>query len=81
MDLETAFGPRQWDATVAVLAEGEAEESDWPTYSDGEPDGLTFDEIGAEFGISHTRVRQIVLGALRKLRASPVVHELHGSAS
>lgn len=82
--LEWRNGDRQWDATLAVLAEGEAEDVDWMTASDREPDGMTLDEIGdalAEeygdrLGTSRERVRQIIMGAMRKLRELPIVQEM-----
>ena len=74
--LESEFGPRQWDATVAILSEGEAEEVDYMTYADGEPDGMTFGEIGEELGLSRERVRQMILQALRKMSEHPVIREL-----
>lgn len=84
--LEWRNGDRQWDASLAVLAEGEADDADWPKWSDREPDGMTLDEIGdvlasedgTRIGISRERVRQILYGAMRKLRDLPIVRELHG---
>ena len=76
-ELESEFGPRQWDVTVAVLAEGEAEETDYKTHADGEPDGMTFTEIGHELNLSRERARQAILGALRKMSEHPVIRELY----
>ena len=76
--LERTFGPRQWDATVAILAEGEAEGVDYTTPADGEPDGLTLQEIATELGLSRGRVWQIIMCAFRKLRTHPTIRELHG---
>lgn len=74
--LENVYGPRQWDATVAVLAEGEAEAVDYPAPSDGEPDGMTLAEIGDHFGVSSARIMQIIAKALRKLRSDPIAREM-----
>jgi len=75
-DLEAEFGPRQWDATIAVVAEGEHD------GADGEPqdhDGDTFVTIGRDMSLSVERVRQIHDAALRKLRRNALIFELfHG---
>lgn len=74
--LENVYGPRQWDATIAIIAEGESEEADRMTVADAEPDGASLREIADELGCSTTRVIQIISGALRKLRAKQVVREM-----
>ena len=74
--LENVYGPRQWDATIALIAEGEAEAVDWPTHSDGEPDGMTLEEIGDHYGLSRERARGIIQKALWKLRQLPLVREM-----
>lgn len=87
--LEWRNGDRQWDATVAVLAEGEAEEVDRMTPADAAPDGMTLDEIGAALaeeqgdwvGPSRERIRQIIERALGKLRQDPIIRELYFGSS
>lgn len=74
LDLESAFGPRQWDATVAVIAEGEAEEGD---YAGFEPEAMTLAEIGQEFSLSRERVRRLIQEALAKMGCHPIIRELH----
>lgn len=63
-ELETVFGPRQWDATVAVLAEGDEalERVREPDYA------MTLEEVGVELGVHRERVRQMQERALEKLR-------------
>jgi hypothetical protein len=74
-DLEAEFGPRQWDATIAVVAEGEFDGVGEPQDHDGD----TFATIGQDMFISVERVRQIHDAALRKLRRNPLIFELfHG---
>ena len=62
--LENVYGPREWDASVAVVDEGEE------AVDRGPKDGpeMTYEEIGDELGISVERVRQIAEGAMRKIR-------------
>lgn len=63
-DLEETFGPRQWDATVALLAEGE------PTVegsTEGDH-GMTFDEIGKELGLTRSGATQVYERALHHFR-------------
>ena len=87
--LEWRYGDRQWDATVAVLAEGEAEEVDRMTPADAAPDGMTLDEIGAALaeeqgdwvGPSRERIRQIIKRAMGKLRQDPIMRELYFGSS
>lgn len=74
--LSNVYGPLQWDATIAALAEGDAEAADRFTYTDGEPDGMTFEEIGNELGTDRERPRQIMLKAFSKLRQLPIVREM-----
>lgn len=75
-DLEAEFGPRQWAATIAVIAEGEPDAAD---NEPQDPDGDTFATIGRDMFLSVERVRQIHEGALRKLRRNPLFFELfHG---
>lgn len=76
--LEGTFGPRQWDVTVAILAEGEATEVDFATPD--VPDGLTYREIGDAIGLSPTRVQHIIEDVFSKLRKHPVLNELRGRA-
>lgn len=72
-DLELEFGPQQWDATVATLAEGD---------NDGERRGgvedyeMTLGEIGFEMGLSSESIRIIQEKAFGKLRNSPLLREL-----
>lgn len=76
-DLETEFGPRQWEATLAVVAEGESEEREPGRPSTASaPDGETYEEIGRAFDLSPERIRQIEAGALQKLRRSPLIFEM-----
>lgn len=73
------FGPFQWDAVVATLAEGEAEEIDRPKTSDHEPDGMSVREIANELEVSTGRVHEIMNRAFRRLHSRSIVHELrHG---
>ena len=77
--LENAFGPRQWDATVAILAEGEPEgAADHASSADDDPDGLTLQAIAIELGLSRARVWQILMRGLDKMRTHPTIRELHG---
>ncbi|MBU1015230.1 sigma-70 family RNA polymerase sigma factor [Patescibacteria group bacterium] len=39
----------------------------------------TLDEVGAEFGVTRERIRQVQAGAIRKLQANPKVEWLRGS--
>jgi hypothetical protein len=71
-DLESEWGPRQWDATVAVLAE--CEEST-PRERDPQYE-MTLAEIGVHFRLSGDRVRQIQEQALRRLRNNREVRDL-----
>lgn len=81
-DLAAEFGPQQWDATLAVIAEGESEYFDTvPTcktnhYGVPVPDGCTLAEVGAELGVTKQRAMCIEAGAIRKLRRSPYAQEL-----
>lgn len=76
-DLEMRFGDRQWDATLAVLAEGESDGSE-DEGLEGQPgDGcFTLHQVGIELGVGRDRARQIQEGALRKLRANDTVFHL-----
>lgn len=78
-DLADEFGPQQWDATLAVIAEGEAggEES----RSDDEEAERTFAEVGQELGVCAQRVRQIQARAFEKLRRNPLAFELYAGHS
>lgn len=72
--LEEAFGPRQWDVTVATLAEGEPDRDDLKTDP---PNEKTLRVVGNELGYSVERTRQIEQRALRKLRNDPLIYELY----
>lgn len=81
-DLVAEFGPQQWDATLAVIAEGESEHFDTVPacktnyYGVPLPDGCTLAEVGAELGVTKQRAMCIEAGAMRKLRRSPYAQEL-----
>lgn len=65
--LENAYGPRDWPASAATLAEGEGEGriGRWPQDP---PYAMTCGEIGAVLGLSRSRVLGIIETALGKLR-------------
>lgn len=73
-DLEEVWGPLQWDATVAVLAEGEPDGDERAPHG-VEPE-MTLEEIGVALGLSRGRIYQIEQQALRKLEQNAIVHEL-----
>lgn len=81
-DLAAEFGPQQWDATLAVIAEGESEHFDAVPacktnyYGVPLPDGCTLAEVGAELGVTRQRAMCIEAEAMRKLRRSPFAQEL-----
>lgn len=81
-DLSDEFGPQQWDATLAVIAEGESDRFDTiPTCRTNYhgvplPDGCTLEEVGREIGVTRERVRCIEAKAMRKLRRSAYALEL-----
>ena len=81
-DLAAEFGPQQWDATLAVIAEGESEHFDTVPacktnyYGVPLPDGCTLAEVVAELGVTKQRAMCIEAGAMRKLRRSPYAQEL-----
>lgn len=68
--LENVFGPRVWDASLATLAEGEADEADLSPSGD-QPWAMTYEEIGEVFGVSSSRIKQIERDAFRKLLKGP----------
>lgn len=81
-DLVAEFGPQQWDATLAVIAEGESEHFDTVPacrtnyYGVPLPDGCTLAEVGAELGVTKQRAMCIEAEAMRKLRKNPFAQEL-----
>jgi hypothetical protein len=76
--LEFAFGPTQWEATVALLAEGEASTDELRRANKDAPDEdeWTLEDIGILLGVGRERVRCIEADALAKLRASPAIAAL-----
>jgi DNA-directed RNA polymerase sigma subunit (sigma70/sigma32) len=76
--LEFASGPTQWDATVAVLAEGEPTHDELRRANKDAPDEdeWTLADIGTLLGLHRERVRCIQNDALAKLRASPAIAAL-----
>ncbi len=81
-DLERHFGPMQWDATVAIVAEGEKTGADDSPGGTDEDDGcMSLDQIGEHFGITKGMAHLIVKRALRKLVMHPttfdILRELH----
>lgn len=70
------YGPYQWDATLALLAEGEADTVDRPKPSDYEPDGASIREIADECKVSTARVHHILHAAYGKLRCKKIMQEL-----
>ncbi len=63
--LEEEGGPRIWEASVAMLAEGEAVGSDHVKSEEFE---FTFQEIGFELGVGRCQARMIQDQALKKCR-------------
>jgi len=75
-DLVAEFGPQQWDATLAVVAEGEWEQSD--TRESGYyVDGCYLQEVADAIGLSKERTRQIELEAMDKIRRNPLMFEVY----
>lgn len=77
--LENVYGPRVWDATVARIAEGEADGVDTAAAEEN-PDRpeMTLEEISDVLGISRWEVNRIIRSTLRKLREMPILQELVG---
>lgn len=75
-DLVAEFGPQQWDATLAVIAEGEGEQSD--TRESGYcVDGCYLQEVADAIGLSRERTRQIEQEAMAKIRRNPLMFEVY----
>lgn len=75
-DLVAEFGPQQWDATLAVIAEGEGEQSD--TRESGYcVDGCYLQEVADAIGLSRERTRQIEQDAMGKIRRNPLMFEVY----
>ncbi len=80
-DMAHEYGPLQWDATVAVLAEPDEERG--LITAERRSDNwyeATLDEVASELGIVKERARQIQEKAIRKLRRPgriAILHELY----
>lgn len=70
--LERRFGPRI--EPVRTYSPPELESGDEPEAA---PELMPWSVIAAEIGVSIERARQIAESAMRKLRANPIVFELH----
>lgn len=58
--------------------EVEIDRSDSCALDVAERGGITLEEVGRKLGVCRERVRQIEVGAVRKLAALAVIRESHG---
>ena len=81
--LENVYGPRIWDATIAVIAEGDGEPPKRRRNVEPEYE-MTLEEIGQHFGVSSERIRGIITAAMEKLRCNrdtgPILESLLDSS-
>ena len=75
-DLEGAFGPTVWDASVAILAEADTVATEHETKADYY--GATLQEIADELEVTRERARQMCEQAMSRLRSrfGPLLEEL-----